>query len=112
MHRFLAIVLAVTLIEFPVVQAHDSSHHAQFGVEDPAAHHNDTQPCDSAKTECESNTDTACLLAVSGHCSGSSATMGLSQLVPPPLRSLAASSVASDAMSGPNVQPETPPPRT
>ena len=118
MHRLLAIVLAVTLTGFPAVhasvaQAHDSSQHAQSGVEDPAAHHAGTQACDPAAAECEdTNTHATCCPALSGNCSGSSAALQFSQLVPRSARSPATSSVVPDAMSGLNLQPETPPPRS
>lgn len=118
MHRFLAIVLAVALTGLPgvhasVVKAHDSSHHAPSGVEDMADHHADAEACDSAVAECEdANTYAMCCPALSGNCSGSSATLQFSQLVPVMARSLATSSVVPDAMPGLNVQPETRPPRT
>ena len=82
---------------------HGSSHHASFEVEDAAAHHSNEQACNPAEAECKgesASTHTACYSALSGHCSGSSATMGGTQFVAPSTRSLAASPVAPDAMSG------------
>jgi len=108
----------VTLTGFPgvhasVVQAHDSSHHAPFGVEDVPDHHAGAQACDQAVAECEdANTYAMCCPALSGNCSGASATLEFSQLIPLLAGSLAASSVAPDAMSGLNVQPAIPPPRS
>lgn len=118
MHRLLSIVLAVALVGSPAVhasvaQGHDDQHHAQFAAGEAAAHHAGSEESDRTEIEQErANTHTACCPAMSAQCDGTSEISGSGQHSPSSVHSLAVSSVTADAMSGRNIPPETPPPRT